>query len=47
MTKKRFKSIADGRSNVGPQTSKVFDRFRRQNDFKAHFGQIIAKIRAV
>jgi len=43
----RFKRIADDRSNVGPQTPKIFDRLRSQDDLEAHSGQIIARIYAV
>ena len=39
----RFKSIVDGRSNVGLQGAQIFRRLRSQDDLKAHSGQIIAK----
>jgi hypothetical protein len=39
----RFKSITDGRSNVGLQLPEIFDRLRSQNDLESHSGQIIAK----
>jgi hypothetical protein len=46
VTKMRFKSIADARSKIGLQSAKIFHSLRRQNDLKAHSGQIIAKIYA-